>query len=86
MYVGTVGCLKLSLIYHLVIYFYILSLFRLCLIVCDISVCHRDGTAVGGKELGEGIDYVKTNGEITFQHGELSRDITIPVDPNSKVW
>ena len=45
----------------------------------------RDGTAKGGEELTDGIDYIHTEDVINFKHGETTKPIVIEINKNTKV-
>lgn len=53
--------------------------------VVFIFIFRRDGTALGGSELGIGADYIVTKDTLTFADGEITKAITIEVNSEIKV-
>ncbi|KAK3096603.1 hypothetical protein FSP39_001609 [Pinctada imbricata] len=43
-----------------------------------------DGSAVGGKALGDNVDYINTKGTIEFKHAETSKNIEVKINKDSK--
>ena len=40
---------------------------------------------MGGKSIGDGVDFIATKGVVEFKHAETSKNIEITINKNSKV-
>ena len=53
--------------------------------VVFILFVDRDGTARGGEKLGAGVDYIRSEGMLSFKHGESSKTLSVQVNKEAKV-
>lgn len=60
-------------------------LYKVSFLVMWLVYVFRDGTAVGGTELGDKVDYISQSGTLQFNHSETSKTVTIEINKNAKV-